>query len=303
MFRLLGLLLGGGRHYRGHRRHGSFFHALKGRLVVAIIMLVFGYFTYIKSSKKVKNDITGEVQRIGMSVKDEIALGLHASPRMERQHGGIVPDNNQLAQLVKKVGYDLVKENNLSQLCKYQFEFNLLKDDRVVNAFALPGGKTYITYALLKRFDKNHIKDQLAGVMGHEIGHVIARHSAEQATKSKLNNAIAGAVGTLTSDGYSRGGGQLAALTNKVLNTKYGRSDELESDKLGIVFMYKAGYDPSQMIRVMEILHSSSGGSGPPEFLSTHPSSKSRINKIKYLLNNIKKFKRSDDLLYILENI
>lgn len=161
---------------------------------------------------------------------------------------------------------------------QYQFDFHLLADMKTVNAFALPGGQVFITAALLERLET---RGQLAGVLGHEVGHVLGRHSAEQMSKAQLTQGMVGAATVAASD-YAdpRATQQIASMVGNMIMLKYGRGDELESDKLGLQFMYSAGYDPRSLIRVMEILREASGGSHQPEFMSSHPDPGNRIERI-----------------------
>src|SRR5690606_16323390 len=157
----------------------------------------------------------------------------------------------------------------------YPFDFHVLADQRTVNAFALPGGQIFITEALLSRLEN---LDQLAGVLGHEVGHVIARHSAQQMAKQELSQGIAGAAGVAGGDANSAYYAQVVA---NMVNMKYGREDELESDDLGVRFMMESGYNPEALIGVMDILEAASGGSNVPEFQSTHPAPENRREKIR----------------------
>ncbi len=101
-------------------------------------------------------------------------------------------------------------------------------------------------------------------MLGHEIGHVVGRHSSEQIAKSELVGGLTTAFVVASSDGSSNANAQLAQLVNQVVNTKYGRDDELESDRLGVKFLHEAGYNPEALIKVMEILKQASGGGGGP---------------------------------------
>jgi predicted Zn-dependent protease len=120
--------------------------------------------------------------------------------------------------------------------------------------------------------------------MGHEIGHVVARHGAEHIAKAQLTQGLTGAVVIAAYDPEnpqnSQYAAQIAALIGQLVNMKYGRDDELESDQLGVRFLADAGYDPRSLIRVMEILAESSEGNRPPEFFSTHPNPENRIENI-----------------------
>jgi predicted Zn-dependent protease len=251
-----------------------------GRLIKFIIALLLGavsLVTYWCNTED--NEFTGESQHVDMTVEQEIALGLQAAPQMADQYGGLHPDQ-QAAQEVKAIGQRLVQNTRVSN-SPYQFDFHLLADEQTVNAFALPGGQIFITAGLLRRLSS---EAQLAGVLGHEIGHVVARHSAEQLAKAKLTQGLTGAAAIATYDPEnpaSRGGAVVAAMVGKLLNMSYGREDELESDRLAVQLTGTAGYDPRAMIEVMRVLEEASGGAGGgPEFMQTHPNPGNRMAEI-----------------------
>jgi predicted Zn-dependent protease len=157
----------------------------------------------------------------------------------------------------------------------YEFSFTLLEDDNTVNAFALPGGPTFITEALYKRLET---EGQLAGVMGHEIGHVVHRHGAERMAKQQLTQGLTGAAVMVAGDPSAQ---QVASMVGNFIMMSYGREDELECDAEGIELMVRAGYDPRSMVGVMKILKEASGGGGnAPEWASTHPHPENRIELI-----------------------
>jgi predicted Zn-dependent protease len=161
--------------------------------------------------------------------------------------------------------------NSIARETPYKYDFHLLADDQTINAFALPGGPVFVTYALFSQLNEA----QLAGVLGHEIGHVIGRHSAERIADSNFWQTISmGASVGADAGGIVNSIGQNTLLTN-------GREDELESDELGVLFMIQSGYDPYEMIKVMEILKAAAGPNKVPEFQSTHPDPDNRIEKIK----------------------
>ena len=243
---------------------------LKIRLLIGAGIILFSLFKYY--SNRDTNPYTGKKQSIGLSVEEEIAIGLQSAPQMAQQHGGLYPD--QKAQdLLDRIGASLVN-NSVAKETPYRYDFHLLRDPNVINAFALPGGQIFITYAL---FSKLENEDQLAGVLGHEIGHVIGRHSAERIANQGLTQGLIS--GVLVGGGDSTG--QMAAMIGNVVNMKFGRSDELESDELGVKFMIDAGFQPEEMIGVMQILKSAAGPNRTPEFQSTHPDPENRIEKIK----------------------
>lgn len=254
---------------------------LKFRLIIGVVMALIAVIGYY--SKNQVNPITGEKQHIDLTPEQEVAMGLQSAPQMAQEYGGLYQDN-EVQQQAKAVGYKLVKQVEAEAKAKgvqqpYQFDFHVLADDQTVNAFALPGGQIFITAGLLGRLKS---EDQLAGVLGHEIGHVIHRHSAQQMAQSDFYQGLVGAVATATTDPYSgMGGGQIAQYVAQIQQMKFGRKDELQSDEFGVKYMIQAGYNPEAMIQVMEILAEASGGAQRDEFMSSHPSPENRIAKIK----------------------
>lgn len=248
-----------------------------GRILIALVVAavsVIGYF-----GSKSYNPITDEDQYVGITPEQEIALGLQAAPEMTREYGGLDPDSD--AQVLVDDVCARILQNSEAGDTEWPFECHLLDDDQTINAFALPGGQIFITAAL---FDQLETEGQLAGVLAHEIGHVVARHSSQQIAKAELTQGLTGAVVIASYDPdepNSRTSAYVAQLVGQLINMKYGRDDELQSDRLGVQFMSEAGYDPRAMIRVMEILAASSEGARPPEFFSTHPNPDNRIARIK----------------------
>lgn len=249
-----------------------------GRLLLGAAFGLMALISYQCSSEY--NPVTGEQQHLAMAPQQEIALGLQAAPEMIRQHGGIHPDREARA-MVERVGNRIVSQSQARET-DWQYEFHLLADPNVVNAFALPGGQVFITDALMRRF---RTEGQLAGVLGHEVGHVVARHSAQRLAKSQLTQGITGAV--LVASGGGMAEAQAAMMVGNMINMSYGREDELESDELGVRFMSEAGYDPRALIGVMEILEDASGGNAQPEFLSTHPSTPNRVATIQASIDEV----------------
>ena len=242
----------------------------KIRLMIGAGLVLFAVVKYCVRSEI--NPYTNEKQHIGLSESEEIILGLNAAPQMAQQHGGLYPDQ-QYQAAVDRVGHKLVN-SSIAKESNYKFEFHLLADERTINAFALPGGQIFITYAL---FSKLENIDQLAGVLGHEIGHVLGRHSAERIAKDGLTQGILSGVAV----GVDPSAAQSAAAVAQLINMKYGRDDELQSDELGVQFMIQACYDPHALIVVMKILKSAAGPTRTPEFQSTHPDPENRVEKIK----------------------
>lgn len=249
------------------------------RLVIGLIFAVFGLFNYF--GNVTENPVTGEKQRVQLTPQQEVVLGMQSREQMAAQYGGLYPDRS-LQDYVDQVGNRLV-QNSVASDAGYPYEFHLLRDERTINAFALPGGQVFVTAALMSRLNS---EAQLAGVLGHEIGHVVARHGAEHIAKQQLGAAIVNAVGIAASDGIDggRNAAILARAVNQMVNLKYGREDELESDRLGFKFMTEAGYNPQGLLELMAILDSASGGKRQPEFFSTHPNPGNRIEQLRSMI-------------------
>lgn len=225
------------------------------KFIIGLLVAAVSLVTYWCNTET--NEFTGEEQHVDMTVEQEIALGLQAAPEMTSQYGGLHP-NQAAAKRIKEIGQRLVAKTDVANT-PYKFDFHLLADEQTVNAFALPGGQIFITAGLLRRLST---EGQVAGVLGHEIGHVVARHSAEQLAKSRLTQGLTGAAAIATYDPdnpASRTGAIAAAMVGKLLTMRYGRDDELESDRLAVKLTGAAGYDPRAMIEVMRILEQASG--------------------------------------------
>ena len=239
----------------------------KIRIFIGLAIVAFAFVK--RCSSKEENPYTGRVQTINMTVDQEIAIGIQSAPEIAQQYGGLYPDERMQA-FVDKVGNRLV-QNSIARETPYQYDFHLLADDQTINAFALPGGPIFITYALFKQLNEA----QLAGVLGHEIGHVIGRHSAERIAEGEFWQTLSTGASVGGDLGGLVGGiGQNTLLSN-------GRDDELESDDLGVLFMIQSGYRPEEMIEVMQVLKDAAGPNRVPEFQSTHPDPENRIEKIR----------------------
>lgn len=234
------------------------------RIVFALLIALVGMLGYC--SRQSTNEVTGERQYVALDPEQEVALGLQSAPQMAAQFGGPDPDP-ELQAYVRGIGQKIVQSSNASK-APYQYSFTVLRDPETINAFALPGGPIFVTRGLLALMEN---EAQLAGVLGHEIGHVVARHSAEHLAKSELAQTMAGAAGVAASERTGMGGYMIASFVAQMAQLQYGRKDELESDTLGVRYMADAGYDPRAMLGVMDILANAGGRGGQPEFMSSHP--------------------------------
>jgi beta-barrel assembly-enhancing protease len=264
----------------GGGRRSSF----KMRLLIAAAIALFALVSYYGRPGD-ENQITGESQRVAFSEEaDEVQMGLQAVRQVGDQFGGADRDPEATAR-VKQVGERLLaaldeslEPGGRANPYRDHFKFTLLADHRTVNAFALPGGPIFVTRAL---YDELQTEGQLAGVIAHEIGHVIERHGNERMAQQQLFQGLAAAGGVAGGDQQSA---QLAQAAAQLVSMKYGREDELESDQWGVRLCALAGYDPRSMIGVMEVLDRASEGQAPPEFFSTHPKPANRVAYIKQLI-------------------
>jgi predicted Zn-dependent protease len=246
------------------------------RIIIGIIIILIGVIGYY--TKTSVNPATGEKQHVGNITPDqETRLGLQAAPEMTAQMGGEESPNSPDSQTVERIGQFLVS-HSIASKSPYTYDFHLLRDPQTVNAFALPGGQVFITRAL---FDKLTDEAMLSGVLGHEIGHVVDRHSAQQMAKGQLGQMVVSGVGVAASDSnHPYAGAMIAQLVNNAIQLRYSREDESQADALGLRIMTESHFDPRAMIDVMKVLQQASGGHKQPEFLSTHPDPGNRIEAI-----------------------
>ena len=247
------------------------------RWIIGGIIALVGLFLYFKNTTV--NPTTGEKQHVSLTPDQETALGEQSAPQMAAQMGGEVSPSDPEAQEVQYVG-NRVWHHSDAERSPYTYHYHLLRDDRTINAFALPGGEVFITKGLLDRLTTD---GELAGVLGHETGHVVERHVAQQMAKGQLGNILVTATGVAASGNrhpYSETIG--AELVNKMLQLHFSRADESQADQEGLRFMTQAGYDPRAMLHVMEVLQqvTNEQGGRPPQMLQTHPYPEQRMQQI-----------------------
>jgi predicted Zn-dependent protease len=219
------------------------------------------------------NPATGGKEISLMSEAQEVALGQQMDPEVRREMG--VYDDPELQRYVESIGKRLAVHSERPEL---SWHFTVV-DAPAVNAFALPGGYIYITRGILP-----FLRDeaQLAGVLGHEIGHVTARHSAQQYTKTTSAGLGLALLGIFVPEARPLQGVAEQALG--VLFLKYGRDDELQADKLGVRYTAAAEWDPAGvagMLTTLQRLDQASGSrKGVPNWLSTHPAPADRVERI-----------------------
>ncbi len=209
-----------------------------------------------------RNPVTGKKQLMLMSESQEIALGQQSDPSVVAQFG--LYQDDRLQAFINEKGQEMAAVSHRPDL---NYEFKIL-DSPVVNAFALPGGYVYFTRGILAHFSN---EAEFAGVLGHEIGHVTARHSARQYSRTML--AQVGLIaGMIISPEFAQFG-QEASQAMQLMLLKYGRDAESESDELGVEYSTKIGYNAIEMAGFFNTLDRLSGGAENrlPTFMSTHP--------------------------------
>jgi predicted Zn-dependent protease len=215
------------------------------------------------------NPATGERELSLVSEAQEIEIGRESDPVVTAQMGGVYPDS-ALQRYVRGLGMQIAAAGERPNL---PWSFKLLDDD-LVNAFALPGGFVYITRGILANMNS---EAELVAVLGHEAGHITARHTAGQITRMQLGQLGLG-LGMIFSETI-REYGQAAATGLQLLFLAYGRDDERQSDELGFRYMTRINYHPDGMTNVMRMLQSTSASAegSVPTWLSSHPDPGNRV--------------------------
>lgn len=208
---------------------------------------------------------TGRNQMLLVSEAQMAAMGEAAFAQLKQEHA--VSEDQSLTRYVNCVSTAILAGADASQNWEV-----VLFDDAAVNAFALPGGKIGIFTGLLNVAENQH---QLATVVGHEIAHVTARHSA-----ARVSNQLATQMGvSVIAQTTGMDPGLISAGADILLALPYSRADETEADRLGLDYMAQAGFDPRASVPLWQNMERASGG-GPPQFLSTHPAPQARIREL-----------------------
>jgi predicted Zn-dependent protease len=218
------------------------------------------------------NPVTGQRELALMTESQEIQLGRDADQDITRSMG--LYEDAELQAYVQALGVRMARESERPNL---PWTFRVL-DDPVVNAFALPGGYIYVTRGILAHFSS---EAELAGVLGHEIGHVTARHGVRQVSRAQLAQLGLG-IGSVLAPELA-GVADVAGAGLGLLFLRYGRDAERQADDLGLAYMTREGYDPREMAATFEMLARASGaedGARIPGFLSTHPDPLERRERI-----------------------
>lgn len=222
------------------------------------------------------NPVTGKKEIMLISENMEIKMGKDIDRGLRQEYG--LYDDPQLKPYIARIGHKLAPHTHRPNL-KYHFA---ILDTPVENAFAAPGGYIYITRGLLAMINS---EAELATILGHELGHVNARHSARQMTRSILVT-----LGIVVASELSKDIKKIAPVSMiaaQLLFLKYSRSDEYQADSLGVEYSFKGGYSSGEMVKFftsLQRLTKTKGGARLPNFLSTHPLTPRRIERVKELL-------------------
>ena len=209
------------------------------------------------------NPVTGKRQLVLMTEEQEIAMGTQYDPTVISTFG--LYEDEELLNFITEKGTEIGKISHRPNL---QFHFRIL-DSPVVNAFAVPGGYVYFTRGILAQFNN---EAELMGVLGHEIGHVTARHSVQQQTRQQLSQ-LALAAGMIAVPEVAQFAGEASAAM-QLLFLSFSRANEREADRLGVEYASKVGYDTHQMADFFDVLNKmqmASSHEGVPSWMSTHP--------------------------------
>lgn len=235
-----------------------------------------------------KNPVTGKNEFMLMSKGQEVAMGEQADPEIVAFFG--LYENPALQRFIQEKGQEMVAVSHRKNL---PYEFKIV-DSPVVNAFAVPGGFVYFTRGIMAHFNN---EAEFAGVLGHEIGHITARHSAKQ-----YSNAMLGQIGLVAGSVISPEFAQFSDIAQtgmQLLFLKFGRDAESQSDKLGVEYSTKIGYDALEMadfFKTLDRLGQQAGGDEVPDFLSTHPDPADREQKVAKLAADWKRKEKAADL-------
>ena len=222
-----------------------------------------------------RHPVTGKRRLSFMSEKKEIAMGKQYDPQVTAQFG--LYDDKKMQAFITRKGQEMARISHRSHL---DFSFKVV-DSPVINAFAVPGGYIYFTRGIMAHFNN---EAQFAGVLGHEIGHISHQHASEQMTKQTLGQILY--IGGLILSPEFRQFSQEAGQAMGLLFLSFSRSNERESDVLGVEYSSKVGYDSHEMAKFFRTLQRQSEGTEGgriPEFMSTHPDPGSRFEKVNEL--------------------
>ena len=258
-----------------------------GRMTRIVMLVMIGSPLSVLTGCET-NPYTGRSQLIMTSVSEDVQLGTQAyqqvknDPKMRQSQ-----DPREIEPVRRVAGHiiEAAKRSKYGDMAKqFQWEVTVIKDDKTMNAFALPGGKIAVYTGI---FPVAKSEAGLAAVLGHEVTHALARHGAERMSQGELTNAALQAIGAAAgASGMNPvlSQGAMAALgagAQVGVLLPFSRAHESEADYIGILLAADAGYDPRESVSLWQRMEQLSQGGGPSEFLSTHPSNETRIDQLK----------------------
>ena len=260
----------------GTRRTGSV-RKLTTAVVCSVICMVAGQLHAQSSEPVFPNP-----GKVGMSREQQRQLGLQVAAQVYKQMP-VLPDTSEETKYIRQLGEKLVA--TIPSEYSWPFEFHVVAQ-KEINAFALPGGPMFVNIGTITAAAN---EAQLAGVMAHEMSHVIMQHSAKQAGKAQTTGIIAGIAGAVLGGVAGGAVGQLGQMGIQMgaqgLMMKYSRGDETQADEVGAVILYKAGYNPQSLADFFRTLESE-GGPSSPQWLSDHPNPGNREKNIEQEIRN-----------------
>ena len=260
------------------------------RCVKSAGVLLLGTLLALSSACASRHIVEAPTGRLGVqpgafnqySPEQDVEIGKQAQKEVSRQMP-VLPDSSPVTRYVQRLGQELAAHAPGPNQWPFSFHVVNIKE---INAFALPGGPVYVNVGTIGAADD---EAQLAGVMAHEISHVVLRHSTEQASKAAMAQlpltVLGAAIGQSTAGQLAQLGASIGAQS---LFLKYSRDAEREADLLGSQIMYDAGYNPYEMAEFFAKLEKE-GGSGGPQFLSDHPNPGNRVESVSKAINKFPK--------------
>jgi predicted Zn-dependent protease len=264
---------------------------MKKTTLVLSILLGVAYLiscTRVPITGRRQVNLIAEAEMINMSLT-EYGKFLAENPPL--------PASDPRVQMVQRIGNNikaavekyLIDNKQEKRFAGFEWEFNVVANDSTINAWCMPGGKVVVYTGILP---VTQDEASLAVVMGHEIAHAIARHGNERMSQGLMINAGGAVLGTVLTEKPQLARDiflQSYGIGSTLGMLSYSRNHETEADKLGLVFMAMAGYDPQSAIGFWQRM-SQSGGAAPPELLSTHPSDETRITTLKEFMPQALKY-------------
>ncbi len=244
------------------------------------VVFLFLATVLLQQGACVRNPVTGGRQLALISESQEIAIGQESHPEVLAEFGSV--EDQALQDYFSRIGLEIARISHRPDL---SWKFTVL-DSPVVNAFAVPGGYVYLTRGILAYMNN---EAELAGVLGHEIGHVTARHSVTQISQQQLLGLGLG-LGSIFSSRFHQLS-DLAEMGLGIMMLKYSRDHERQSDQLGIQYMAQAGYDPAQMSQFFQVFMGLREEQGEmiPSWLSSHPAPPDRIQATSAAADKVKR--------------